>query len=112
MSRRSRLRHSSDTVPAWIWWTIGGFIAIILFISALYTPHLFTAGILPLAFVIVGTLTYFLPSFVARNGKHPNAIFYANLLLGWTGIGWVGVLIWAIVEHENHKAAIEAARIK
>ena len=40
---------------------------------------------------------YLLPSlisFLRRNRNYP-AIFLLNLLLGWTGIGWVVVLVWS-----------------
>lgn len=41
---------------------------------------------------------YFLPTVVAMRRKHINwrAIFLTNLLLGWTGFGWVVALIWAV----------------
>ena len=41
---------------------------------------------------------YFVPTFVAGNRQHANvsAIFFLNLLLGWTLIGWVGALVWAL----------------
>ena len=32
-----------------------------------------------------------------------NAIFFANLIFGWTIIGWFIVLIWAIAERETAK---------
>ena len=40
---------------------------------------------------------YLLPSlisFLRRNKNYP-AIFLLNLLLGWTGIGWVVALVWS-----------------
>jgi hypothetical protein len=41
---------------------------------------------------------YFLPSWVAHKRKHHqyNAIATLNLLLGWTLLGWVAALIWAM----------------
>jgi hypothetical protein len=41
---------------------------------------------------------YFLPAIVANNRKHPNSgpILVINLLLGWTFLGWVGALVWAL----------------
>ena len=38
---------------------------------------------------------YFLPTLVAVNVKRKNsaAIFALNLLLGWTGLGWVVSLV-------------------
>jgi hypothetical protein len=46
-------------------------------------------------FVIV--ILYFLPSIIAMCKRKRNdvAIGVMNLLLGWTGIGWVVALIWA-----------------
>lgn len=42
---------------------------------------------------------YFLPAIVAALVKNPQAgaIFILNMLLGWTGIGWVVALVWAFV---------------
>ena len=38
---------------------------------------------------------YFIPSIIAFNKKHYAGIFYLNLFLGWTFLGWVGALVWA-----------------
>jgi len=48
--------------------------------------------------VVIGL--YFLPTLVAMCGKKKQviAIFVLNFLLGWTGIWWVGALVWAFVE--------------
>ena len=45
-------------------------------------------------------LIYFLPALVAHSEKHHNAtaIFVLNLLLGWTFIGWVIALVWAVTK--------------
>jgi hypothetical protein len=42
---------------------------------------------------------YFLPSTVAAwaNSRFVLAIFALNLLLGWTGLGWICALVWACV---------------
>lgn len=41
---------------------------------------------------------YFAPALIARFRHRPNggAIFAFNLLLGWTVIGWVVALVWAL----------------
>lgn len=46
---------------------------------------------------------YFLPSIVAyfRKKKNYNAILVLNLLLGWTLIGWVIAMIWAMTVDEQ-----------
>jgi ABC-type sugar transport system permease subunit len=46
------------------------------------------------------SLFYFLPFAIAFNKKRANtgAIFALNLFLGWTLIGWVVALVWALKE--------------
>lgn len=39
---------------------------------------------------------YFLPSIIGRDKRNFAAIFILNLLLGWTVIGWIVALIWAL----------------
>lgn len=48
--------------------------------------------------VIVLALVYFLPSVVAYSRAHKNkvAIFFLNLLAGWTFIGWVAAFVWSV----------------
>lgn len=45
-----------------------------------------------------GFVLYFLPSIVAfaRSKRDSGAILVLNLLLGWTAIGWVIALVWAL----------------
>lgn len=52
-------------------------------------------GFLGVAFLLG---LYFLPSIGARLRGHPNAqaIIVLNLFLGWTFVGWVVALIWAV----------------
>jgi Superinfection immunity protein len=40
---------------------------------------------------------YFLPAIIAgfRNHHNTAAILILNLLLGWTGIGWIASLVWS-----------------
>jgi hypothetical protein len=42
---------------------------------------------------------YFLPTLIAIRRGHLQStpIFILNLLLGWTGLGWVGALIWSFI---------------
>lgn len=46
----------------------------------------------------VGFLFYFLPSIIAlaRSKRDTLAIFLLNFFLGWTGIGWIIALVWAL----------------
>jgi len=50
-------------------------------------------------FTVVGIPIYFLPTIIATNRKHPNAlpIFILNFFLGWSLIGWVAALIWSLI---------------
>ena len=48
----------------------------------------------------LGTSIYFLPAIIAKQRKatHEINIFWVNLLLGWTVLGWFAVLIWTVAE--------------
>lgn len=48
---------------------------------------------------------YLLPSFVALQRKHTNttAICVLNILVGWSFIGWVAALAWALVNSGDKK---------
>jgi len=50
------------------------------------------------AAVVVGLAIYFTPALIARRRKHRSlwAVFALNLFLGWTFIGWVAALVWAL----------------
>ena len=43
-------------------------------------------------------LVYFLPTLIALWAQNINtlAIFLLNLFLGWTGLGWIISIIWAV----------------
>jgi Superinfection immunity protein len=45
-----------------------------------------------------GFVLYFLPSIIAlaRSKRDAVSIFVLNLFLGWTAIGWVIALVWAL----------------
>ena len=45
-----------------------------------------------------GFVLYFLPSIIAfaRSKRDAVSILILNLLLGWTAIGWVIALVWAV----------------
>ncbi len=48
---------------------------------------------------ILSLALYFLPTIIAIARHHRNllAIILINVFLGWTGVGWLVALIWAIV---------------
>ena len=47
----------------------------------------------------VAAIFYFLPSVIAftRRKRNAKAILALNLFMGWTFLGWVGALIWALL---------------
>jgi hypothetical protein len=53
--------------------------------------------------VFIAALIYFIPSFIAIEREHTNttAIVVVNVLVGWTLIGWVGSLVWALVRDRS-----------
>lgn len=58
--------------------------------------HFLPAFFLP--FFGFGFVMYFLPSIIAlaRNKRDITAIVLLNFFLGWTMIGWVVALVWAV----------------
>jgi hypothetical protein len=51
-----------------------------------------------LHFIGFGFVMYFLPSIIAlaRSKRDITAILLLNLFLGWSVIGWVVALVWAV----------------
>lgn len=47
---------------------------------------------------------YFVPLIVAaiRKSRAIGGIAAVNILLGWTFLGWVGALVWAVVSNSDH----------
>ena len=41
----------------------------------------------------------FVPAIVAFARNHPQKwiVFAFNVILGWTGFGWIALLVWAII---------------
>ncbi|TNJ38772.1 superinfection immunity protein [Chlorobaculum thiosulfatiphilum] len=53
---------------------------------------------------------YFVPSLLAWTRKHRSlpAIIALNILLGWTGLGWIGAFVWSLSwpGHENSQTSV------
>jgi hypothetical protein len=49
--------------------------------------------------LVIGAALYFVPTIIAVVRHHPHAlpIGLVNLLVGWTGLGWIAVLIWSCI---------------
>ena len=58
----------------------------------------FFTGTLGVFFLIFCIIPYFLPTIIAFMRKKDNAggVFALNFFLGWTFIGWIASLIWAL----------------
>lgn len=61
-----------------------------------------------LTWVFIAFAIYFIPLIVAYIRKHNNtaAIAVLNLVLGWTFLGWLAALLWALnsdIEENNQE---------
>lgn len=61
------------------------------------------SGALLVLLIIIGIIIYFIPTITAfcRRRVNKGAILCLNLFLGWSLIGWVVALIWAVKEPEQ-----------
>lgn len=46
---------------------------------------------------------YLIPALIAINVKHKQqtAIILLNIFAGWTFVGWLGALIWAVLKSDK-----------
>lgn len=91
-------RIADISMPGYVKWM--ALVLVLLFAVGLY----FASDLLmALAGGAIGIVIYFLPSFIARAMNHRNftALFVLNLFLGWTILGWVGALVWALYKAEK-----------
>lgn len=53
--------------------------------------------------ILLSLGSYFLPTIVAqiRRTKRPITIFSVNLIFGWTVVGWIAAIIWALREQPS-----------
>jgi hypothetical protein len=67
------------------------------------TALVLTVALLTLVVAVPLALFYFLPTFIARTRGHQNAgaIFFVNLLLGWSLLGWIAALAWSLTAVER-----------
>ena len=68
--------------------------------------------ILMLAVWGLGLVFYFLPTVIAEVRKHHSnmAILLINLFFGWTMLGWLAALIWALNADVMSREEIQKAR--
>jgi Superinfection immunity protein len=53
--------------------------------------------------LVVGAILYFVPTVLAwwMHVKSARAIFYVNLVFGWTIVGWIVAVMWAMAERNE-----------
>ena len=65
------------------------------------------AEVIALVFILVliflSLILYFLPALIAwyNNDKNTIWIFVLTLITGWTSLGWILALFWAILERDG-----------
>jgi len=61
-----------------------------------------------------GFLAYFAPLWIALLRHHPDAVGIAtfNLLLGWTVIGWLLAMVWALSSVPERRGAVRIAALR
>ena len=57
-------------------------------------------------FMLVSLFLYFLPAYLGRNRSDFTAILVLNLLAGWTLIGWIIALVWALSSGKQRQVAV------
>jgi hypothetical protein len=65
-----------------------------------------TAGFVILAVIAV---LYFIPTFAARGKPQFNSVLAINFFLGWTLVGWVVALAWAVKEEPSPRFMVNQA---
>ena len=67
-----------------------------------------TTALSGILLVVVGFGMYFLPCVVAagRRVHRVGGIAVLNILLGWTVIGWIGALLWAVSAETEQEAKL------
>lgn len=95
-----------------VWWSafvsqVPGILVFVVIVAAFFAYSLGGGEDLfhGIGMLLVGPVVYLAPSAVAWNRKHNNraAIITLNILLGWTLIGWVGALVWAMTKDVEGK---------
>lgn len=62
----------------------------------------FECGVARVAYVLICCFLYLLPSAIACNKKHSNAvlIIFFNVCLSWTFVCWILAAFWALEDDE------------
>lgn len=65
-------------------------------------------GVAMLLLLLVVVAIYFLPTTIAMmtGSSLVAAVFVVNLFLGWTGLGWIGALVMAVLPKQKNQTII------
>jgi hypothetical protein len=66
-------------------------------------------AVLGLILIAIGFFFYFLPSIIGRKKRNARAIIVVNILLGWTVLGWIAALTWAMTNDAPTQIVIPVA---
>jgi Superinfection immunity protein len=64
-----------------------------------------------LGLIGIGILLYFLPAILARNKRNFHSVLALNFFLGWTLVGWVVALAWALMNDPPTVAIQQSAAL-
>jgi len=69
-------------------------------------------GLLPFL-IIFGLLLYFIPSIVAfsKNRHNKSAVLVLNIFLGWSFIGWIVALVWAVSNRNPQQIIVNNSQV-
>jgi hypothetical protein len=56
--------------------------------------------------ILIGAAFYFIPTIVGFHKKSAGGIFVINFFFGWTLVGWVGALVWALNSDDTRRTHI------
>jgi DNA-directed RNA polymerase subunit RPC12/RpoP len=90
--------YSADKKNVAIVFAIIFLITVLAFVGAVADKEDDVSPALVLLFGLCGGVLYFIPALVGSKKRQFPALFALNLLLGWTFIGWVGALVWALIK--------------
>ena len=95
---------------AWLLGCIAIFGSIVLVLIAVgprQTPAVYALLTVIWSVVLsVAGAIYLIPTYVAkrRDARNRTGLILLNLIFGWTGVGWIGSLIWALSAETEEQA--------